>query len=143
LPARSSLPLLGPSSESKRIQSRTLVSGIGFTPPPLGPSQALIIISLFAAISPARARIQLQHRFAFRFSSILGVWGHLLLGPSAHRRLCLQASSHASSMFFFKESAALIHSEKRRGRLNIHFAPFDFYKSHLTIRLIQFFKIQK
>jgi hypothetical protein len=74
--------LLGPSSESKRIQSRTLVSGIGFTPPPLGPSPALIIISLFAAISPARARIQLQHRFAFRFSSILGVWGHPLLGPS-------------------------------------------------------------
>jgi hypothetical protein len=38
---------------------------------------------------------------------------------------------------FFKESVALIHSERRKGRLNIHFAPFDFYKSHLTIRLIQ------
>jgi hypothetical protein len=38
---------------------------------------------------------------------------------------------------FFKESVALIHSKRRRGRLNIHFAPFDFYKSHLTIRLNQ------
>jgi hypothetical protein len=40
-------------------------------------------------------------------------------------------------VLFFKESAALIHSERRRERLNIHFAPFDFYKSHLTIHLIQ------
>jgi hypothetical protein len=51
-------------------------------------------------------------------------------------------------VLFFKESATLIHSERRRGWLNIHFAngyslrpkvftPFDFYKSHLTIRLIQ------
>jgi hypothetical protein len=55
----------------------------------------------------------------------------------AHCRLCLYASPHAFSMLFFKESVALIHSERRRGRLNIHFAPFDFYKSHLTIRLIQ------
>jgi hypothetical protein len=35
----------------------------------------------------------------------------------AHCRLCLHASSA-----FFKESVALIHSETRRGRLNIHFA---------------------
>jgi hypothetical protein len=48
--ARSSLPLLGPSSKPKRIQSRTLISGIGFTPPPLGPSLVLIVVSLFAAI---------------------------------------------------------------------------------------------
>jgi hypothetical protein len=40
-------------------------------------------------------------------------------------------------VLFFKESAALIHSERRKGWLNINFAPFDFYKSHLTIRLIQ------
>jgi hypothetical protein len=33
----------------------------------------------------------------------------------AHHRLCLHASSHASSVLFFKESAALIHSERRRG----------------------------
>jgi hypothetical protein len=50
--------------------------------------------------------------------------------------------------FFCEESSALIHSEKRRGQLNIHFAkwilppsqiftPFDFYKSRLTFRLIQ------
>jgi hypothetical protein len=64
------LLLLGPSSESERIQSRTLVSGIGFTPPPLGPSPVLIVIFLFAAISLARARIQLRHRFVFWFSSI-------------------------------------------------------------------------
>jgi hypothetical protein len=67
---------------------------------------------------------------------------------SAHRRLCLHASSHASSVLFFKESAALIHSERRRVQLNIHlkngyslrpkiFTPFDFYKSHLTVHLIQ------
>jgi hypothetical protein len=42
----------------------------------------LIVVSLFAAISPARARIQLRHRFAFRFSSIPGARGHSLLGPS-------------------------------------------------------------
>jgi hypothetical protein len=76
------LPLLGPSSESERIQSRTLISGIGFTLPPLGPSPALIVVSLFAAISLARARIQLRHRFTFRFSSIPGARGHPLLGPS-------------------------------------------------------------
>jgi hypothetical protein len=40
-------------------------------------------------------------------------------------------------VLFLKDSAALIHSERRRGLLNIHFAPFDFYKSHLTIGLIQ------
>jgi hypothetical protein len=51
------LPLLGPSPEFERIQSRTLVSGIGFTPLPLGPSLALIVISLFAAISPTHAQI--------------------------------------------------------------------------------------
>jgi hypothetical protein len=68
--------------ESERIQSRTLVSGIGSTPPPLGPYPALIVVSLFTAISLARARIQLRHRFAFRFSLISGAWGRPLLGPS-------------------------------------------------------------
>jgi hypothetical protein len=76
------LPLLGPSSEFERIQSRTLVSGIGFTPPQLGPSSTLIIISLFAAISTARAQIQLRHRFAFWFISIPGARSHPLLGTS-------------------------------------------------------------
>jgi hypothetical protein len=76
------LPLLGPSSEFERIQSRTLVSGIVFTPPPLGPSWALIVISLFASISPARTQIQLRHHFTFWFSSIPGARGHPLLGPS-------------------------------------------------------------
>jgi hypothetical protein len=60
----------------------TLVSGIGFTPPLLGPSPVLIVIFLFDAISPARARIQLQHRFAFQFSSIPGARGWPLLGPA-------------------------------------------------------------
>jgi hypothetical protein len=35
---------------------------------------------------------------------------------NTHRRLCLRASSHASSMLFFKESVALIHSERRKGQ---------------------------
>jgi hypothetical protein len=82
LPARSSLPLVGPSSESERIQSRTLVSDIGFTPPPLVPYPALIIVSLFTAISPAGTRIQLRHHFAFWCYSIPGVRGRPLLGPS-------------------------------------------------------------
>jgi hypothetical protein len=76
------LPLLGPSSKSERIQSRTLVSGIGLTPPPLGPSLALIVVSPFIAISTTRARIQLWHYFVFRFSSIPGARGRPLLGPS-------------------------------------------------------------
>jgi hypothetical protein len=40
-------------------------------------------------------------------------------------------------VLFLKESVVLIHLERRRGQLNIHFAPFYFYRSHLTIRLIQ------
>jgi hypothetical protein len=55
---------------------------LGFTPPLLGSSSVLIVVSLFAAISPARARIQLRHHFAFWFSSILGVRGRPQLGPS-------------------------------------------------------------
>jgi hypothetical protein len=132
------LPLLGPSSESERIQLRTLVSGIGFTPPPLGPSPTLIVVSLFAAISPAHVRIQLRHRFAFRFSSIPGARGRLLLGPSLALIIVSVSTPPLTPLLrFFKESAVLIHSERRKGRLNIHFAPFDFYKSHLTFRLIQ------
>jgi hypothetical protein len=38
---------------------------------------------------------------------------------------------------FFKESVALIHSIRRMGRLNVYFASFDFYQSHLTILLVQ------
>jgi hypothetical protein len=45
-------------------------------------SPTLIFISLFVAISPARARIQSRHRFAFRFSSISGARGRPLLGLS-------------------------------------------------------------
>jgi hypothetical protein len=110
------------------------MSGIGFTPPPLGPSPALIIVSLFAAISPAHAWIQLRHRLAFRFSSIPGAWGRPLLGPLP---ALIVISVSTPPLRFFKESDALIHSKRRRGQLNIHFAPFDFYKSHLTIHLIQ------
>jgi hypothetical protein len=65
-----------------KIQSRTLISGIGFTPPPLGPALTLIVVSIFAAISPAHVRIQLRHRFAFWFSSIPGARGRPLLGSS-------------------------------------------------------------
>jgi hypothetical protein len=42
----------------------------------------LIVVSLFAAISSARAQIQLRHRFTFRFSLIPGARGHPLLGHS-------------------------------------------------------------
>jgi hypothetical protein len=59
-----------------------LISGIGFTPPPLDPSPALIVVSLFAAILPARTRIKLRHRFVFRFSLIPGARGRPLLAPS-------------------------------------------------------------
>jgi hypothetical protein len=40
-------------------------------------------------------------------------------------------------LHFFQGNCSAYQFGKRRGRLNIHFAPFDFYKSHLTIRLIQ------
>jgi hypothetical protein len=117
------LPLLGPLLESERIQSRTLISGIGFTPLPLGPSLALIVVSLFAAILPARAQIQLRHRFAFRFSSIPGARGRPLLGPSPTLIVvCVSTPPLTPPLGFFKESVALIHSERRRGQLNIHFA---------------------
>jgi hypothetical protein len=47
------------------------------------PSPTLIVVSLFVAISLARAQIQLRHRFTFRLSSsIQGARGCLLLGPS-------------------------------------------------------------
>jgi hypothetical protein len=47
-----------------------------------GPCSVLIVVSLFVAISPARARVQLRHRFTFWFSSIPGAQGRPLLGPS-------------------------------------------------------------
>jgi hypothetical protein len=78
---------------------------------------ALIVVSLFASISPARTQIQLRHHFTFWFSSIPGARGHPLLGPS----LALIAVSVSTPPltpplhFFFKESAALIHSERRKG----------------------------
>jgi hypothetical protein len=83
----------------------------------------LIIVSLFAAISPARARIQLRHRFVFRFSSIPGTWGRPLLGPSPTLIVVsISKPPLTPPLHPFKEIAALIHSERRRGRLNIHFA---------------------
>jgi hypothetical protein len=130
------LPLLGPSSESERIQSRTLVSGIGFTPLPLGPSSVICLplrchlagMRADPVAAPLRVPVLLDPGCAGSFAA----WP--LAG--AHRRLCLHASSHASSALFFIESVSLIHLERRRGWLNIHFAPFDFYKSYLTIHLI-------
>jgi hypothetical protein len=94
--------VLSPSLESERIQSRTLISGNGFTPPPLGPCSALIVVSLFASILPARVQIQLQHRFAFRVLIDPGCAGSSAAWPlaDAHRRLCLHATSHASSALF-------------------------------------------
>jgi hypothetical protein len=64
----------------------------------------------------------------------LGARGRPLLGPSP---ALIVISVSTPPLRFLKESVALVYSERRRGRLNIHFAPFDFYKSHLTIRLIQ------
>jgi hypothetical protein len=115
------------------------------SPPPLGPSPALIVVSLFAAISPAHVQIQLRHRL-FRFSSIPSARGRPLLGRSP--TLIVVSVSMPPLRFFCEESSALIHSEKRRGQLNIYFAkwilppsqiftPFDLYKSRLTFRLIQ------
>jgi hypothetical protein len=102
-------PLVG----SERINSRTLVSCIGFTPLPLGPSPAVIVVSLFAAISPARARIQLRHRFAFWFSSIPGARGRLLLGPSL---ALIVISVSTPPLRYFKQTVPLIHSERIKGQ---------------------------
>jgi hypothetical protein len=71
----------------------------------------LIVVSLFAAISSACAQIQLRHRFTFRFFSIPGARGRLLLGPSP--ALIVVSVSTPPLRFFFKETAALIHSERR------------------------------
>jgi hypothetical protein len=61
----------------------TLISDFGFAAPPLGPSSTVIVVSIFAAISSERAQIQLRHRIAIGFSSLIhGVQGHPLLGPS-------------------------------------------------------------
>jgi hypothetical protein len=109
------LPLLGPSSEFERIQSRTLISGIGFTPPLLGPSPVLIVVSLFTAISPARARIQLRHRFAFRFSSIPGARGRLLLGPSP--ALIVVSVSTPPLRFFSRKVLHLSIRKEERGNI--------------------------
>jgi hypothetical protein len=76
----------------------------------------LIVVSLFAAILLARAWIQLWHRFAFWFSSITGVRGRLLLGPSpALIVVSVSVPTLMPHLRFFKESDALIHSERRRG----------------------------
>jgi hypothetical protein len=72
----------------------------------------VIIISPFAAILPACAWIQLWHRFAFWFSLIPGAWGHSLLGPSP---TLIVVFVFTPPLYLFKESAALIHSERRRG----------------------------
>jgi hypothetical protein len=67
----------------------------------------------------------------------------------AHRRLCLHASSHASSALFFSRKVLRLPIRKEEGGGWIFilqngyclrpkmFTPFDFFKSHLTIRLIQ------
>jgi hypothetical protein len=70
-----------------------------------------IVVSLFATISPTRARIQLRHRFAFQFSSIPGARGRPLLGPSL---ALIVVSVSTPPLRFFKESVALIHSERRK-----------------------------
>jgi hypothetical protein len=86
--------------------------------PLLGPSLALIIIFLFAAISSARARIQLRHRFAFQFSSISGARGRPLLGPSPALIVVSVSTPPLTPplQFFFMETVALIHSERRKGQ---------------------------
>jgi hypothetical protein len=72
----------------------------------------LIVVSLLVAISPACAWIQLRHCFVFRFSSIPGAQGRPLLGPSPTLIVVSVSTLH---LRFFKESVALIHSERRRG----------------------------
>jgi hypothetical protein len=103
-------PLVG----IREIQSRTLVSDIGFTPPPLGPSPALIVVSLFTAISPARTRIQLWHRFAFRFSSIPGARGRPLLGPS---QALIVVSASTPPLRFFQGQCCAYPFRKKKGAI--------------------------
>jgi hypothetical protein len=86
-----------------------------FTPPPLRPSPALIVVSLFSAISPARARIQLRHRFAFRFSSIPGARGRLLLGPSP--ALIVASVSTPPLHFFSRKLLRLSIRKEERDRI--------------------------
>jgi hypothetical protein len=101
----------------------------------LGPSPALIVVSLFGAISPACARIQLRHRFTFWFSSISGARGRPLLGPSP--ALIIVSVSTPPLHYFFQGKCCTYPFGKKKGLLDIHFAPFVLYKSHLTILLIQ------
>jgi hypothetical protein len=57
----------------------------------------------------------LRHRFVFWFSSILGARGRPQLGLSP--ALIVVSVSTPPLHFFFKESAALIHSERRKGQV--------------------------
>jgi hypothetical protein len=82
----------------------------------------------------------LWHRFAFGFSSIPGAWGHPLLGLSpALVVVSVSTPPLTPPLYFFKESSALILSERRRGRLNIHFAKWILPPSHniYTLWLLQ------
>jgi hypothetical protein len=98
-------------------------SGIGFTPPPHGLSLALIVVSLFAAISPACERIQLRHRFTFRFSSIPGARGRPLLGPStALIVVSVSTPPLTPPLHFFQGKCYAYPFKKKKGRFNIHFA---------------------
>jgi hypothetical protein len=109
------LPLLGPSSEFERIQSRTLVSGIGFTPTLLGPSPALIVVSLFAAISrgtradPVAAPLRVPVLLDPGCAGSSAAWP--LTG--AHRRLCL----HASSALLFQGKFCTYQFRKKKGAI--------------------------
>jgi hypothetical protein len=70
----------------------------------------------------------------FRFTSIPGVRGRPLLGPSpALIIVSVSTPPRMPPLRFLWKVLRL----SRRVRLNIHFAPFDFYKSYLTIRLIE------
>jgi hypothetical protein len=75
----------------------------------------LIVVSLFAAISPAHVRIQLRHRFAFRFSSIPGARGRLLLGPSL--ALIIVSVSTPPLRFFSRKVLCLSMRKEERGNI--------------------------
>jgi hypothetical protein len=92
------------------------------SPPPLGPSPALIVVSLFAAISPAHVQIQLQHRL-FRFSSIPSARGRPLLGRSP--TLIVVSVSMPPLCFFLRGKFCAYPFGKKKGAVEYSFCKMD------------------
>jgi hypothetical protein len=82
----------------------------------------LIVVSLFAAISTARVRIQLRHRFPFRFSSIPSVRGRPLLGPSP---ALLVDYVSTPPLHFFEGKCSAYPFGKKKGAVEYSFCKMD------------------